>query len=55
MKSRIPPKLRRLPIARQHRMDELLEKGREGALTPAERTKLKQLVAEAEELEHFNK
>jgi len=50
MKSRLPPKLRKLPASRQQRMDELLERNREEAITPAERATLGQLVAEAEQL-----
>lgn len=50
MKPRIRPKLKKLPAARQKRMDELLERNREGAITPAEKAKLKELVAEAEQL-----
>jgi hypothetical protein len=45
-----PPKLRKLPAARQRRMDELLDKHSEGTISASERAKLKQLVAEAEQL-----
>ena len=46
-----PPVLRRkFPVAKQRRLDELLDKNREGVITAAERTRLERLVAEAEEL-----
>lgn len=48
--TRIPPKLKKLPAAKQQRMDELLEKNGEGAITVAEKATLKELVAEAEHL-----
>jgi hypothetical protein len=50
MKKLLPPKLRRFPAAKQRRLDDLLDKSSEGAITPAEAVTLKQLVAEAEEL-----
>ena len=50
MKPRIPPKLKRLPAVKQKRMDELLERNREGAITGAEKAKLRELVADAEHL-----
>jgi hypothetical protein len=50
MKPRVPPKLKKFPAARQQRLDELLERNREGAITAAEKAKLKELVAEAEHL-----
>ena len=50
MKLHIPPRLKKLPTAKQQRMDELLERNREGALTPAETAKLRAIVAEAEQL-----
>ncbi len=50
MKKALPPKLRKFPAAKQRRLDELLEKNSEGTITPNERRRLKQLVAEAEEL-----
>ena len=46
----IPPKLRKFPVAKQRRLDELLDKNREGVITAAERSRLEQLVAEAEQL-----
>jgi hypothetical protein len=50
MKSRVPPKLKKLPAIKQERMDELLERNREGSISPSEKAKLEQLVAEAEQL-----
>ena len=50
MKLRSPPKLKKLPAAKQQRMDHLLERNREGDITSAEKAKLKQLVEEAEQL-----
>lgn len=50
MKPHAPPRLKKLPTAKQLRMDDLLERNREGAITAAERTKLQVLVREAEQL-----
>lgn len=50
MNKRLPPKPREFPAAKQRRMDGLLEKNSEGTITPAERSRLKKLVAEAEQL-----
>jgi len=50
MRKAIPPKLRKFPAAKQRRMDELLDKNREGLITASERSRLEQLVAEAEQL-----
>ncbi len=50
MKPHLPPRLKKLPTAKQQRMDKLLERNREGALTAAEKAKLQGLVAEAEQL-----
>jgi len=50
MKPHLPPKLKKLPTAKQQRMDDLLERNREGAITAAEKAKLQELVAEAEQL-----
>lgn len=50
MKPRLPPKLKKLSVAKQQRMDALLDRNREGAITPAEKAKLEQLVVEAEQL-----
>ncbi|HZN33790.1 MAG TPA: hypothetical protein VFB80_08220 [Pirellulaceae bacterium] len=46
----LPPKLKRFPPAKQRRMDSLLDKQSEGTISAAERARLAQLVAEAEEL-----
>ena len=45
-----PPTLRKFPAAKQRRLDELLEKNSEGTITSREDVRLKQLVAEAEQL-----
>jgi hypothetical protein len=45
-----PPKIERSPAAKQKRMDELLVKNRDDAITSKEKVKSEQLVAEAEEL-----
>lgn len=50
MIKRVPPKLTKFPAAKQRRMDGLLEKNAEGTITPVERSRLEQLVAEAEQL-----
>jgi len=50
MKNNDPPKLKKFPAAKQRRLDELLDRNSEGTITPGEKTKLEQLVAEAEEL-----
>ena len=50
MKKPLPPKLRKIPAAKQKRLDHLLEKDSEGTITPNEKAMLVQLVAEAEEL-----
>jgi len=50
MNRRVPPKLKRLPAAKQRRLDELLEKNGEGNTTGREKARLEQLVAEAEQL-----
>src|SRR5207249_4712322 len=46
----IPPRIKKLPPAKQQRMDELLDKNAEGTITPAEKKRLRQLVSEAEDL-----
>lgn len=46
----MPPKLKRLPAAKQRRMDELLDENGEGTITTVETAKLTSLVAEAERL-----
>jgi hypothetical protein len=50
MKRTLPPKVKRLAAAKQRRLDELLEKNSEGTIAPAEKARLEQLVAEAEQL-----
>lgn len=45
-----PPKLKKFAVAKQRRLDDLLEKNAEGNITPSEQERLKQLVREAEEL-----
>ena len=50
MNKRVPPKPKKFPAAKQRRLDELLEKNSEGTITPAEKTRLEKLVAEAEQL-----
>jgi hypothetical protein len=50
MKKPVPPQPAKFPAAKQRRMDQLLDKNREGTITPAEKVKLVVLVAEAERL-----
>jgi hypothetical protein len=50
MKPHFPPRLKKLPTTKQQRMDDLLERNREGTITAAEKSKLQELVAEAEQL-----
>jgi len=50
MSKPLAPKLKKFPPAKQRRMDELLDKQSEGIISPAERARLQQLVAEAEQL-----
>ena len=50
MKKAHPPKLTRFPVAKQRRLDELLDKNSEGTITPREKARLDQLVTEAERL-----
>jgi hypothetical protein len=50
MKKALPPRVKKFPIAKQRRLDELLEKNSEGVITPDEKARLVQLVAEAERL-----
>ena|SRR5882724_13139280 len=50
MKKPAPPKIEKFPAAKQRRLDLLLDKNSEGTITPREKGKLQQLVAEAEEL-----
>lgn len=48
MRKSSPPKLTKFPAAKQRRMDQLLDKNREGTITPKEKVNLEQLVAQAE-------
>jgi len=50
MRKPTPPKIKKFPVAKQRRMDELLDKNSEGTITPTEKAKLAQLVEEAERL-----
>jgi hypothetical protein len=50
MKKKVPPKVRAFPAAKQRQLDTLLEKNSEGSISSAEKTRLKRLVAEAEQL-----
>lgn len=47
-------KLKRLPAARQRRLDQLMAKNNEGQLTETEREELRALVREAEEITRDN-
>ena len=46
----VPPRIKKFPAAKQRRLDDLLEKNREGTITPAEKNRLEKLVGEAEQL-----
>jgi hypothetical protein len=48
MKKPVPPTIKKFPVAKQRKLDELLEKNSEGTITPAEKARLDELVAEAE-------
>jgi hypothetical protein len=50
MKKDLPPSIERFPAAKQRRLDQLLDKNKEGTITAAEKAKLESLVAEAEQL-----
>jgi hypothetical protein len=50
MRKAIPPKLRKFPTIKQHRLDQLLEKNSEGIIGDKEKADLARLVAEAQEL-----
>lgn len=50
MNTPLPPKLKKFPPVKQRRLDELLDKNSEGTISPQERERLSQLVAEAEQL-----
>ena len=49
-KKSTPPKIAKLPTAKQRRLDALLDKNNEGTITSSEKAKLEELVAEAERL-----
>ena len=48
--SQTPPKLQKFSIAKQRRLDLLLDKNSEGAITAKEKAALEKLVAEAQVL-----
>ena len=50
MKNASPPKLLRFPAAKQKRLNQLLEKNREGKATAREKIALERLVAQAEQV-----
>ena len=50
MKKDLPPRIEKLPAAKQRRLDDLLDKNSEGTITLKEKVRLEQLVAEAEQL-----
>ena len=50
MRNGLPPRTREFPARKQLLLDELLDKSSEGTITPSEKAKLEELVAEAEEL-----
>jgi hypothetical protein len=50
MKKALPPKLKKLPAAKQRRLDQLLDRNGEGTITTNEKATLERLVAEAEQL-----
>jgi hypothetical protein len=50
MKKPTPPRIEKLPAAKQRSLDALLDKNSEGTITPKEKERLEQLVAEAERL-----
>ena len=50
MNSKAPPRVKKFAAAKQRRLDDLLDKNREGTITPSERRRLEELVAEAEQL-----
>jgi hypothetical protein len=50
MKDDKPPPVKKFPASKQRRLDQLLEKNSEGAITPKEKAALEHLVAEAETL-----
>jgi hypothetical protein len=54
MAKQLPPKLKKLSVAKQRQLDELLDKNSEGTISASETMRLKELVAEAEELSVAN-
>ena len=50
MKKTVTPRLKQLSPAKQRRLDDLLEKNSEGTITASEKSRLAELVAEAEQL-----
>jgi hypothetical protein len=48
MKKPVSPIIKEFPVAKQRKLDELLERNSEGTITPAQKAKLEELVAEAE-------
>ena len=50
MEKTLPPKVKTFSATKQRQLDELLEKNSEGTITSTEKSKLKRLVAEAEQL-----
>jgi hypothetical protein len=50
MKDTDLPRIEQFEVAKQQRMDLLVDKNSEGTITSAERTELEALVAEAEQL-----
>jgi hypothetical protein len=50
MRKPLPPKIKNLPPAKQHRLDELLEKSADGTISAKEKERLIALVKEAEQL-----
>jgi hypothetical protein len=50
MKKSAPPRVEKFPAAKQRRLDELLDKNSEGAISRQEKAKLERLVADAERL-----
>jgi hypothetical protein len=50
MKKTAPPKVQKFPVAKQRRLDQLLDKNSAGTITAKEKAALERLVAEAEQL-----
>jgi hypothetical protein len=50
MKTLVLPKVQMFPVAKQRRLDQLLETNSEGTITPGEKSALERLVGEAQEL-----